>query len=573
MSPKFRVKVQNFNLELSNNSWKSFLDLLRVIEVSNSSRPLSNIIRLFERGDIIGGYEEADSLSKQSYLTPAEHFAANQVAYLIKKYPFPESINPFDPEREAKDKFRAAEIRCSETNTWFRSSFRGNFEQKIQKMRSYIRYVIGDKPDLAKIYSRCAFGPGASIGVNGNATNLGRKFQAENWSVSPGAYHYVRSSMAGISLIHELISSVRTGPFFEFSFDSFARDFELKTKVVDYNKIAFVPKTAKTYRSIAVEPLLNTWIQKGTDLVLRDYLKRVGIDLSDQSINSELARQGSLREQQNPFCTIDLSSASDSISIELVRNLLPPDWFDFLNSTRSQNYIMDGVIHRYEKFCSMGNGFCFPLETLIFAAACKAVNSSLNPRTDFVVYGDDIIIRQNYATELIELLDKIGFATNSDKTFIEGPFRESCGRDWFDGEDVRPFVLDFALDSHQALNKFCNLTLRNERCKMFFREARDLIMSWIPPDILFVRPEVGSAEGAITVALDQFMSSRFAKFSTNLQTWTWQELSSLACEDIRMRRSSLGVTLTIAALHGVSSHQPYTVRRKTRTRVTRMCHS
>jgi hypothetical protein len=37
----------------------------------------------------------------------------------------------------------------------------------------------------------------------------------------------------------------------------------------------------------------------------------------------------------------------------------------------------------------------------------------------------------------MRLLDLLGFEVNSDKSFVEGVFRESCGRDFFKGHDVR----------------------------------------------------------------------------------------------------------------------------------------
>lgn len=574
MSPNLKLKVQTFNRKvLSTNSWKLYLKLLRVLESSTVPSELTTIIQFLEDGRVKEAYELADSLGRQTYSTPREHFRANQIVALIKKYPFPNGINPFNPESMAREKFSKAELKCAEFNALFKKGLHGEKEYFLARARAFIRYVLGESPNLAAIYGMCDFGPGASIGVHGNATNLARKLSCEKWSVSPGAYHFVKASMNGEPLIHELLARDRREPFYDASLAHFAMCFDDKITIVDYNKIAFVPKTAATHRSIAVEPLLNTYIQKGVDSYMRILLKRIGIDLSDQGINSEYARLGSITGAENPFCTIDLSSASDSISIELVRDLLPPDWFIFLNSIRSENYQIDGVKHRYEKFCSMGNGFCFPLETLIFAAACHAVDPKSRPGTDFLVYGDDIVIRQSSTGPLILLLEYMGFDVNSDKTFVEGPFRESCGRDWFAGEDVRPFILDFALDSIQSINKFCNLTLRNSKTSLFFAEVREFLMSLLPHELLFLRPEIGGAEGAITVDLDLFMSSKYAKFSRSLQTWTWREIASTPVPD-RIRCSRYDTVIMIAALRGVDSRVPFTMRRMTRTRVaTNVAHS
>ena len=85
----------------------------------------------------------------------------------------------------------------------------------------------------------------------------------------------------------------------------------------------------------------------------------------------------------------------------------------------------------------MGNGFTFPLETLIFwaltASACEGDVDSVS------VYGDDIICPRERADDVIDTLTMCGFKINLEKSFVEGPFRESCGCDYYKGIDIRPF--------------------------------------------------------------------------------------------------------------------------------------
>jgi len=96
----------------------------------------------------------------------------------------------------------------------------------------------------------------------------------------------------------------------------------------------------------------------------------------------------------------------------------------------------------------MGNGFTFPLETAIFACAVEAVykvfgrklKKSNLPRGrfgNFGVFGDDIICESDKATHVIRLLELLGFTTNASKSFVIGPFRESCGGDYYKGFPVR----------------------------------------------------------------------------------------------------------------------------------------
>lgn len=198
------------------------------------------------------------------------------------------------------------------------------------------------------------------------------------------------------------------------------------------NKVTFVPKNVTSLRPIAIEPNGQMMMQLGVHEYLAKVLSRIGNDIRHQQRNQSLARIGST---DGSFATIDLASASDSISIALVYQLLPSDWFTFLYQNRAPKMeLADGTTHIYEKFSSMGNGMTFALETLIFYALARAVcKDGL-----ISVYGDDIIVPTQHSQTLIGLLECCGFTINEDKTFLDGPFRESCGADWYQGHYVTP---------------------------------------------------------------------------------------------------------------------------------------
>jgi hypothetical protein len=93
----------------------------------------------------------------------------------------------------------------------------------------------------------------------------------------------------------------------------------------------------------------------------------------------------------------------------------------------------------------MGNGFTFELETLLFLALAW-VSTELSDETpvfkeNLTVFGDDIIVPVKALRLLENALRFCGFEPNPEKTFGDGPFRESCGGDFFLGEDVRPYFL------------------------------------------------------------------------------------------------------------------------------------
>ncbi len=575
MSTKKQGMLERSNNHLQRQSWTNYLIVLKLICADHPNDfVFTTAARLISNRNWNGLLRYADSLSKQSYLTALDHFNANQLAAIIRKYPFPSDLISVDPEKDALKKFWRSEHKCKRSNQRFRAfNKRSPYEPYLSRCRSFIQYVLGaSPPPLGEVYSSSGFGPGANIGVGGNDTHLARKL-ASRWSVTPAAYMYGRSAVLSDDHLFELLAP-HNGTS-TYSVDQFAviREYDLKTDIVSHNKIAFVPKTTSIYRSIAVEPLINSYLQKGVDVLMRRKLARVGIDLSRQDHNCEFARLGSLNDTDDGFVTLDLSSASDSLSIELARNLCPPEWFELLNSLRSPEFLLHNEKFVYQKFCSMGNGFCFPLQSLIFASICHASDCG-RPGQDFLVYGDDIVVRKRYANTVINLLKICGFEVNQDKSFISGPFRESCGRDWFEGKDVRPFIFDFSLESLSDLFKFLNLSCRNDRTTSFFECTREFIISLIPPRLRFCRPFPGEENTAYEVSLDQFMTSPHAKWNSNLQCWSWRELHIVSVGDNRPTRyERYDVIIMIAALRGVSSSKPFTFRRKTRTRVRRVAHS
>lgn len=216
-------------------------------------------------------------------------------------------------------------------------------------------------------------------------------------------------------------------------------------QVVPGNRLATVPKTAKIDRCIAAEPSINGFFQLALGQALRRRLKNnAGWDLDTaQEIHRRVACESSV---SCDFCTVDLSNASDTVCKTLVEVLLPPAWFDQLNDLRSRCTLIDGRWVRLEKFSSMGNGFTFELETIIFAAlACAVVREDGGMGElgrDVYVFGDDIIVPDASYASLKPVLKFCGFELNEEKSFHGSlKFRESCGGDFFDGKPVRGYYL------------------------------------------------------------------------------------------------------------------------------------
>lgn len=504
--------------------------------------------------------EVAGTISSQQYADAHMHYAMNQLATLVSKVPFEDPL--LDPESAAWKKFLAAEHSCKRINQRLRAERRVGRERYSSLRavaRAWIVRVIGLTPDLPKIYDGCDFGPGSSLGVHGEATHKAAKLCADRWTVTPLAAEYARAAMVGDYHIWELLQQK-----FPFCVDPeiFFREFQHKCEGVLSNKIIMVPKTAKVHRTIAIEPLLNGYVQKGVDLCLKNRLARFGLDLTNQERNQALARIGS-EGGFNPWVSIDLKSASDTISTEVVRDLLPPDWFSFLNALRSPKYESAWGNGVYEKFTSMGNGFCFPLETLIFASLAYAVGTETGD-TDFCVYGDDILVHQRAALYLLEILKYMGFQANTDKTFIIGPFRESCGADFFEGVNVRPYVLDFIPESDRDVYKIANGLRHNSFYSDF--GVWEYVVSYVPFEERLMRPYAGPDDTALSVTLDVFMTSRHAQWCHAIQDWTWKEYADVGIADDRRPPDSVQM---YGLLRGQRSNRQsipeFTFRRKTRT--------
>lgn len=278
-------------------------------------------------------------------------------------------------------------------------------------------------------------------------------------SFGPRATHFLKSIRYGSSCLYD---------------DLLSNHLSFNIELTGGNRQATVPKNAKTDRLIAIEPQGNLSLQKALGARIRARLKyRCGIDLSKQpDVNRELARIGSIT---GDYATIDLSSASDSITCELVYKLLVTfgnddtiAWYEHLNDVRSKFTYrilpdsMSDTAYKLQSFSTMGNGFTFELETLIFYAFAWAVNKLINGgKGRLATFGDDIIVPTIIAKPLIDVLVEVGFKTNLDKTFIDGPFRESCGADWFSGVYVTPTYLRHLNLDYASINKILEIASTN----------------------------------------------------------------------------------------------------------------
>lgn len=222
-------------------------------------------------------------------------------------------------------------------------------------------------------------------------------------------------------------------------------------------KVTLVPKTLKTPRIIAIEPTAMQYAQQGLLEAIREFLEnsdysRGFVGINDQTPNQRMARYGSVLGS-NPLiglATLDLSEASDRVSNQLVRTMFEdfPDLGECIQACRSSRAVMpDGSVIELVKFASMGSALTFPIEAMVFTTIImmgieKELNQPLTLKllaelkSGVHVYGDDIIVPIDYVHSVIRQLEAFGLRVNRHKSFWNGKFRESCGKEYFDGADV-----------------------------------------------------------------------------------------------------------------------------------------
>jgi hypothetical protein len=225
----------------------------------------------------------------------------------------------------------------------------------------------------------------------------------------------------------------------------------------EYSRATTVDKDVDKRRFIAVEPTLNMFFQQGLMAIFYSRLRPFVNMTTAQELHRELAHQAS---RDGSLATIDWSSASDCVSSDLVRFLLPPKWWGWIDTVRTGFVSIKGDIQPCYMFATMGNATTFPLETIVFLSIGYALcQLDSNPNRVHVipdfrnlpvsVFGDDCIVPINVADEYVSILSSVGFIVNEAKTFMtEGPgFRESCGGDFFRGFPVRPVFIKDPLDN------------------------------------------------------------------------------------------------------------------------------
>lgn len=335
-------------------------------------------------------------------------------------------------------------------------------------------------------------------------------------------------------------------------------------------RVVSVPKTLKTPRVIAIEPVSMMFAQQGiwealkTSIEGHDTLSAL-VGFSDQFPNQELARIGSISGE---LATLDLSEASDRVSNQLVRKLLETTpWLAMaVDASRSRKADVPGHgVVRLAKFASMGSALCFPMEAMVFTTLVimgiererkKPLSSEemRRLRGRVRVYGDDIIVPVRYVRSVVEVLQTFGLVVNSSKSFWTGRFRESCGKEFYDGHDVSIVKVRREFPTHRkhASEIIALASLRNQLYYAGWWETCKYLDDYIKGLIPF--PVVGQTSSAI--GRHSFLGYETQRECPNLQrplVRAFREVSKPPRSDL----SGYGALLKCFLMQGVEKDSPF----------------
>lgn len=398
------------------------------VPLSRSKRKVSRLHQAIQSAFPMHDLRALSSAKMEEYLRlalGASDVRAMKDNYLLasvfKRYQSVDTDNVEMRVSAALDKLMESEVKCAESNRVFaggldRSNARIPLEYLplLARARKHVSRILG-RFRLDELPKACNFTPGATTEFTRKSGQLHNKWSKATHCTS------------------------RAQPYVE-AFMRWSKIPDLQRDVIinERNTVFTVPKNFDRDRTACKPVTWNGFLQLGLGTMLRRRLRKEGLLQPDaQEYHGVLAKVAS---SVPGLVTRDLASASDCVSLGLLEALLPTDWFDVIMDLREPYGVLpDGSTVCWEKVSSMGNGFTFELETLVFYALVKACCS----RESLVsVYGDDIIFPAPHADKVDDVLSFCGFEINLSKSF--GPpslFRESCGGHYFSGNNVKPFYI------------------------------------------------------------------------------------------------------------------------------------
>jgi hypothetical protein len=407
----------------------------------------------------------------RKYSDPMIYFWDNQLVKFLSKYPF-EGYEDV-AEVNALETFLTCEENNARTNKMWRQIDASHEDYSdIRRVSRRMKELMGPCPSVQDVIDKGGWGPGINADYDFDRFRTGPEYKfAATPTLTPSIIPIASVVVASIPSWDSMLNAVH-GRHERF-------------RLVPGNEFFTVPKKFKVNRGACAEAMLNVFLQKGVERVLLERLFDADhVNLRTSSMyNQVLAQVGSTT---GIFCTVDLENASNNTCRTPVRAIVRHDWYRLLDALASTYGLLpsdllkkagrllpgptDGTFHRYEMLSSMGNGFTFLIETLLFRAIVTSVvpgqwmrvHGSMELTWPHVaIFGDDLVFPSAYFAKVSHLLTLFGFTVNQSKTFADGPFRESCGKDYHTGVMVRPLYISKRLDSGEAIVSLANRVLRH----------------------------------------------------------------------------------------------------------------
>lgn len=438
-----------------------------------------------------------------SYSTSNLFLRDNAAICFLKKNPFVRASSAKQRANAALENWQKGEKACYQTNQRLARYLPGVGipadgliqHEFFELVRETLWNWLGDPPSDEEVQNMARHGPGTTFSSLVDDPTIADKF-SEKATLTDNAVLYLWD-LVGTKWGQEIASRYT---------DSYLDC----VQVLRGDRFSTASKDALKDRSIVIGPSINTYFQLGVGTCMKArYKERLGWDLRHaKEIHMRVAQQASV---DGSFATLDLSNASDTVSKHLVRVLLGhpvylkdepmllsdrrrhyhdphrlQKWLSRLESLRTVRTRVYGKWHLLEKFSGMGNGYTFELETIVFAAissvCLKLKGHAGELGKDLFVFGDDIIVPTDATDLVIKALMFCGFEINKEKSFTSGPFRESCGGDYFLGRPVRGFYLKRGLNAPDDYFNLHNGTKKVfDRCSYGIRAGfADWVLSRLP---------------------------------------------------------------------------------------------
>jgi len=353
-------------------------------------------------------------------LAPVSYFKAEaQMKNLFKRYRFKDDLYT-DQELEelTTRKFLATQTRVA--------SHSGSLPHRaflvIQKARSIITKILGDYDEQEHVKA-CRFGKRASVGCPNKESYLDSKL-SRPLTGTRDHIEWFKRHLSDDKLLSDSLDqcSPKGKPTYE---------------ECDTLALVNVAKSYKTKRSILPNTIIGGFYTYGLGKLYQNRLAHIGLDI--RHLQKKHQRLVKLFSKTRTHATADLTAASDSYAVWLVMMLLPRKWFHVTNFGRISKVRTADTVTTMSSFMTMGIGFTFQLQTLLFYGILKAIKELSGTEGMLSVYGDDLIYPSSMHPYVRQIFIDIGFILNDDKTFVRENFRESCGSDCYCGFDVRPF--------------------------------------------------------------------------------------------------------------------------------------